>query len=127
MMWTWTRARSPSEGRASGPVCFLSGRKAIKTLDRYLRVRGRHPRASAPWLFVGARGRLTDSGVRQILKRRSRQACIEPVHPHQLRHTFAHAWLSGGGTEGGLMRITGWRSRQDGIEVRGQHRRPPCA
>jgi site-specific recombinase XerD len=88
------------------------GAKAIKTLDRYLRVRARHPRASVPWLFIGARGRLTDSGVRQILKRRSRQAGIDSVHPHQLRHTFAHAWLSGGGTEGDLMRITGWRSRQ---------------
>jgi site-specific recombinase XerD len=28
------------------------GAKAIKTLDRFLRVRSRHPRASAPWLFI---------------------------------------------------------------------------
>lgn len=88
------------------------GTRAIKALDRYVRSRGRHPRASEPWLFIGARGRLTDSGLRQILKRRSREAGIGHVYPHQLRHTFAHAWLSGGGTEGDLMRITGWRTRQ---------------
>ena len=88
------------------------GAKAIKALDRYLRARGRRRGISEPWLFVGARGKLTDSGLRQILKRRSRQAGIGHVYPHQLRHTFAHAWLSGGGTEGDLMRITGWRTRQ---------------
>jgi site-specific recombinase XerD len=88
------------------------GAKAIKALDRYIRARQRHPKATEQWLFIGARGRLTDSGVRQILKRRSREAGIGHVYPHQLRHTFAHQWLSGGGTEGDLMRITGWRTRQ---------------
>lgn len=34
------------------------------------------------------------------------------IHPHQLRHSFAHAWLSEGGAEGDLMRITGWKSRE---------------
>jgi site-specific recombinase XerD len=88
------------------------GAKAIKALDRYVRARARHPKAVEPFLFLGARGRLTDSGVRQLLKRRSQEAGIGHVYPHQLRHTFAHAWLSGGGTEGDLMRITGWRTRQ---------------
>jgi site-specific recombinase XerD len=88
------------------------GAKAVKALDRYVRARARHPKAAEPWLFIGARGRLTDSGLRQLLKRRSRDAGIGHVYPHQLRHTFAHAWLSGGGTEGDLMRITGWRTRQ---------------
>jgi hypothetical protein len=27
------------------------------------------------------------------------------------RHTFAHGWLSDGGGESDLMRLTGWRSR----------------
>ena len=33
------------------------------------------------------------------------------THPRQLRHTFAHAWLSAGGNEGDLMRLAGWRGR----------------
>jgi site-specific recombinase XerD len=32
------------------------------------------------------------------------------LHAHQLRHTFAHAWLAQGGLETDLMRIVGWRS-----------------
>jgi integrase len=45
-----------------------------------------------------------------MLKRRSEQAGIEAIHPHQLRHTFAHMFLSAGGQESDLMRLAGWRS-----------------
>ena len=27
------------------------------------------------------------------------------------RHTFAHDWLEGGGAEGDLMRLMGWKDR----------------
>ena len=33
------------------------------------------------------------------------------IHPHQLRHSFAHSWLSEGGSESDLMRLAGWNSR----------------
>ncbi len=49
-------------------------------------------------------------GLRGVLRRRA-QADIPGLHAHQLRHTFAHAWLAQGGTEGDLMRIAGWKSR----------------
>ena len=69
------------------------------------------PGAEAPWLWLGRRGRLTDSGVLQVVQVRGRQAGLgEALHPHQLRHSFAHAWLAAGGNEGDLMRIAGWRS-----------------
>jgi integrase len=32
------------------------------------------------------------------------------VHPHQLRHSKADAWLSAGGSELGLRKQMGWRS-----------------
>lgn len=91
------------------------GTKAIKALDRYLRERGRHRAARSPWLWLGGRGRderMTGSGIAQVLRRRCAQAGITAIHPHQLRHTFAHAWLADGGNEGDLMRLAGWRSRQ---------------
>ena len=47
-----------------------------------------------------------------MLDRRGEAAGIGHVHPHQLRHTFAHSWLSDGGNEGDLMRLAGWRSRK---------------
>jgi integrase len=62
-------------------------------------------------LWLGPKGALTESGVAAILRRRSEEAGIGHVHPHQLRHTFAHLWLSAGGNEGDLMRLAGWRSR----------------
>jgi site-specific recombinase XerD len=88
------------------------GAKATKAIDRYLRKRAQSSRSGdLPWLWVGAKGRLTPSGIRQMVWRRSDEAGIGRIHPHQLRHTFAHQWLESGGSEGDLMRLTGWKSR----------------
>jgi len=88
------------------------GAKTVKALDRYLRKRAQQNARAQPWLWLGHKAsRLTDSGVAQVLRRRGRQAGLGDLHPHQLRHTFAHSWLSQGGNEGDLMRLTGWRSR----------------
>jgi site-specific recombinase XerD len=88
------------------------GAKTVRALDRYLRLRGQHGSARLPWLWLGRKGRLTDSGVLQVVQTRGRQAGLgEGIHPHQLRHSFAHSWLAAGGNEGDLMRLTGWRSR----------------
>jgi len=88
------------------------GAKTVKALDRYLRKRTLQNAHAQPWLWLGHKAsRLTDSGVAQVLRRRGRQAGLGDLHPHQLRHTFAHSWLSQGGNEGDLMRLTGWRSR----------------
>lgn len=87
--------------------------KTVKLLDRYLRARRRSKHADLPWLWIGARGRLTASGIAQALKRRSTEAGITPpLHPHQLRHSFAHYFLAAGGNESDLMRLAGWQSRQ---------------
>ncbi|MCH7636660.1 MAG: tyrosine-type recombinase/integrase [Proteobacteria bacterium] len=87
------------------------GNKTVRALDRYLRKRAHHPYADLPWLWLGRKGRMTQSGIFQTIRRRGHEAGIGNIHPHQLRHTFAHQWLAGGGSEGDLMRITGWRSR----------------
>jgi site-specific recombinase XerD len=88
------------------------GTKTAAALDRYLRARRSHRFATSPELWLGVRGPMTDSGLAQVLRRRGNQAGIEKLHPHQLRHTFAHQFLSEGGSEGDLMRLGGWRSRQ---------------
>ena len=88
------------------------GAKTAKALDRYLRKRRQHPHAATPWLWLGHKGRMTDSGIAQVVRRRGREAGLgDSIHPHQLRHSFAHGWLASGGSEGDLMKITGWRSR----------------
>jgi site-specific recombinase XerD len=88
------------------------GAKTANALRRYLRLRGRHPFSDRDHLWLGTRGVLTDSGVRQMLERRCADAGIAAVHPHQFRHTFAHDWLAAGGQEHDLMRLAGWRSRE---------------
>jgi len=48
--------------------------------------------ATRPQLWLGLGGPMTDSGIRQIITERAKQAGIGHLHPHQLRHTFAHRW-----------------------------------
>jgi len=87
------------------------GRKTVRALDRYIRFRARHFAADENWLWLGRKGRLTDTGILQMFQRRGEQAGIPHLHPHHLRHSFAHQWLASGGKESDLMRLTGWRSR----------------
>lgn len=86
--------------------------KARRVLDRYLRARARHEFSETPWLWIGIRGRLTPSGIAQMLRRRCDRAGIDRIHPHQFRHTFSHLWLAGGGNEHDLARLNGWSSTQ---------------
>lgn len=103
-------------GKGRRPRACPFGRKTAALLGRYLRARRTHPAAAEPWLWLGKTGRMTASGIAQMLARRGAEAGIPGLHPHQLRHSFAHSWLANGGGEGDLMRLdlmrlAGWRSR----------------
>ncbi len=89
------------KGRRERALPF--GRKSAVALDRYLRARVRHKGAGLPWLWLGLQGRLTDSGLLQMFRRRGQDAGLPGLYPHQLRHTFAHEWLAQGGSETDLM------------------------
>lgn len=99
-------------GKGSRPRVVPYGRKSATAVDRYFRLRARHPAADLPWLWLGSKGRLTDSGLRQMLERRGEKAGIGHVYPHQFRHTATHRWQAEGGNESDLMQIMGWRSPQ---------------
>ena len=90
------------------------GPQTIKALDRYLRLRRNHPAAALPALFLTARQRrrLADHGLRRTIKARAADAGIEGrFHPHMFRHTMASRWMKAKGSEGGLMAVAGWSSR----------------
>lgn len=92
---------------------MVYGTKTARALDRYLRARRSHPQADLPALWLGARGRgaMTKYGVKAMLDRRSAEAGLD-VHPHMLRHAWAHHFRMNGGSEGDLQVLGGWRTRQ---------------
>lgn len=105
--------------------------KCATAINRYLRVRTLHKavtEAGCTALWVGVRRRegMTPSGVRQALQRRAERLGIK-LWPHLFRHTFADAWLSGGGAEGDLEELCGWANgqmlRRYGRSVRGKRAR----
>jgi integrase len=74
-----------------------------------------HRLAATPALWLAETGggeRLSYHGLRVALLARARAAGIDGFHVHKLRHTFASRWLGSGGSEGGLMSLAGWRSRE---------------
>lgn len=107
----WEHETAIVTGKGRRPRTIAFGRKVAQALDRYLRVRGQHADAGSPALWLGRKGRLTSTGIAQMLKRRAREAGIGEIHPHLFRHTFAHQYLAEGGSESNLMRLAGWRSR----------------
>jgi site-specific recombinase XerD len=86
------------------------GKQTARALDRYLRLRKAHARADSPMFWLSFRGALSGDGIMQMLQRRGAAIGVPKLHPHQLRHTFAHEWLAAGGQETDLMRLAGWRS-----------------
>src|SRR3712207_6445606 len=69
------------EGRRGRAVPY--GSKTADALRRYLRARAAHPQAATEALWLGKKGRVTDSGVRQMLERRALEAGVRNVHPHR--------------------------------------------
>lgn len=98
-------------GKGRRPRELRFTRETRTDLQRYLRRRAAHPHADLPALWIGRQGAMTGSGIYRMVVRRAEDAGIGHVHPHQLRHTFAHLYLRGGGNEGNLMKVTGWKSR----------------
>ena len=78
-------------------------------IDKYLRARKSHRLHNEPALWLGDRGKhFSYDAMHQSLGMRAQMAGVANFHPHRLRHTAAHRWLSKGGSEGGLMAVAGW-------------------
>lgn len=89
--------------------------QAAERVGRYLRARRKRPDASTCedfWLGARGKGGMSYAGLYDMLTRRAKDAGLVGFHPHQMRHTAAHRWLSRGGSESGLMSVAGWRSPQ---------------
>lgn len=81
-------------------------------LDRYRRARARHPYARLPAFWIGYRGAMTAKGLPAILAKRADAAGIGHVHPHQLRHSWAHRLKAAGGSDEDLQTLGGWKNSE---------------
>ncbi len=107
-MWNLTNEYSGCWAKGAGPCRW---KKTVRALDRYIRKRDIHKDSELPYLWLGIKVRIRESGIRQAIRRRGADAGFGRVYPRQLRHSFAHSWLSESGTESDLMRLAGWNSR----------------
>lgn len=88
------------------------GPQTARAIDRYLRARRPHRLSGTPALWLGDRGKeLAYFGLRNALQFRAELAGIKGFHLHLMRHTAASRWLAAGGSEGGLMAVAGWATR----------------
>ena len=100
-------------GKGRRPRVLAIGAKTVRALDSYTRARRLHTYAPSPELWLGRRGPLGTTAIRDLLNRRAREAGLGiHIHAHMFRHTVAHHWLADGGNESDLMRLTGWKSRE---------------
>jgi len=84
--------------------------RTLAALDDYLRARRRHDHAGLPWLWLGKRGRLTDSGIAQAIRDRGIRSGIAGLHAHDFRHAATHHELAAGMNEADVMSKRGWDS-----------------
>lgn len=100
------------KGRRTRVVSF--GKKAAWALDRYITERARHRWASLDALWLGEKGKgpMTASGIFQMIQRRGQALGIPGLHPHVLRHTWAHLMKAGLMSDDEIMKLAGWRSPQ---------------
>lgn len=100
-------------GKGSRTRQVQIGADTVRAVDRYLRHRAKHPAAALPNLWLGRKGPLRESGLAEIVRDRGHQAGIPGrLHPHAFRHAYAHHVLASGMSEGDLMAIAGWRTRE---------------
>ncbi len=86
-------------GKGSRPRAVPYGAKTGQAVDRYLRVRTGHAHSGRTTkLLLSDRGPMSADGVRWRCEVIGQAAGVEGLHPHSLRHTFAHRWPAGGPT-----------------------------
>ncbi len=99
-------------GKGGRPGVVFFGVRTARDLDRYLRTRPRHRLADLPGLWLAQNGGLSGDGLLQMLQRRGRAGGVmRHLHPHLLRHTWAHSMKMAGASDEDTMVLGRWRDR----------------
>jgi site-specific recombinase XerD len=100
-------------GKGRRPRLVGLGRKTVRALDRYIRLRAQHPHADAAELWLGTKGKMTTSGVAQTVEARGLQAKLTfRLHPHAFRHYWSHSMKTANASDEDVMTLAGWKSHQ---------------
>jgi site-specific recombinase XerD len=83
---------------------------ARDALEAYVRQRKRHDHADLPWLWLGRKGRLTDSGIAQVIREIGLRAGVPGLHPHLFRHTWNSDLDRAGVSIEHRMSLAGWQT-----------------
>lgn len=86
------------------------GKRARRVLDLYLFAREKHAHSDSSMLWLGERGAMTVSGAYQAIESRCDEAGIPRIHPHQLRHTWAHTMKAADLGDDNIKYLAGWRT-----------------
>src|SRR6185312_10706787 len=78
-------------------------------LRRYLRHRMAHRWASSPALWLSKIGPMSDRTIYNMVQQVGQRAGVL-VHPHLLRHHWAHQFRASGGSLDDLVHLAGWAS-----------------
>ena len=92
-------------GKTRGVVI---GSRTAMDLRKYLRRRAKSPYAALPDLWLGQRGPMGISGLDKLIRRVGAKAGLEGIHPHLLRHSWAHMYRVNGGSVDNLATLAGW-------------------
>lgn len=81
-------------GKGDKPREVIYSARTVAAIDRYLRLRRKHTRASSPMFWLGNNGALSAEGIAEVVARRSRMSGVtrpdgRALHPHLLRHFMA--------------------------------------
>jgi site-specific recombinase XerD len=94
-------------GKGSKVRAVVIGTETALALRRYLKERARGRYADCGALWLGRRGPLTIGGLDQLIRAIGTRAGLE-IHPHLLRHTWAHCYRLNGGQTDNLVYLAGW-------------------
>jgi site-specific recombinase XerD len=91
------------------PRTVAIGVRTVRAIGVYRHLRDRHNHGDLPQLWLSQRGAISHQTVYNMIVSRANAAGIVHVHPHLMRHWFAHGYLAGGGQESSLLQLAGWR------------------
>ena len=98
-------------GKGGKDNVIALGDKTLEAVSDYVTLaRKRHVHKDLPWLWLGKRGQLTDSGIAQVLRNRGAKVGLVGLHAHDFRHAATHHELVGGMSESDVMSKRGWDS-----------------